>query len=295
MLRRLIGEDVELVTRLTSARATIRADAGQIEQVIVNLAVNARDAMPRGGILTIGLDELELDDAFAREHPGSRPGPHVRLSVADTGVGMDAEVLSHLFEPFFTTKEVGKGTGLGLATVYGIVKQSDGYIAVRSAPGKGTTFEVHFPHVPGSVRGPAEPGSDALPRGAETVLLVEDEEAVRKLLGQILTSAGYRVIDAGGGAEALERSRLHPGALDLMITDVVMPGLSGPQLAVRLAEERPGIRVLFISGHADGTLGAEAPLGPGRSFLYKPFTAGDLTRRVRQILDGPPGPSHRGS
>jgi CheY-like chemotaxis protein len=219
----------------------------------------------------------------------------VRLSVADTGVGMDAEVLSHLFEPFFTTKEVGKGTGLGLATVYGIVKQSDGYIAVRSAPGNGTTFEVHFPHVPGSPRDPAEPAAGALPRGTETVLLVEDEEAVRKLLGQILSSAGYGVIEAGGGAEALELSRRRPGALDLMITDVVMPGLSGPQLAARLAEERPGIRVLFISGHADGGLGAEAPLGPGRSFLYKPLTAGDLLRRVRQMLDGPPGPSRRGS
>ena len=211
ILRRLIGEDVELVTSKETQLGAVRADGSQVEQVVMNLAVNARDAMPKGGRLTITLRNVELDEAFVRDHPGAKPGPHVLLSVSDTGVGMSPETQSHLFEPFFTTKEVGKGTGLGLATVYGIVKQSEGYVSVRSELGRGSTFEVFLPRVEDTPRPTRVARAPRPSRGSETILLVEDEEAVRSLVEEILSSAGYRVLPAANGAEAVQISRDHDG------------------------------------------------------------------------------------
>jgi two-component system, cell cycle sensor histidine kinase and response regulator CckA len=292
MLRRVIGEDIELVTRTEAGLWVARVDAGQVGQVILNLAVNARDAMPGGGRLTIALQNVEVDEAFIREHPGAKPGSYVMLRVTDTGVGMSPETQSHVFEPFFTTKEIGKGTGLGLATVYGIVKQSDGYVAVRSGLGLGSTFAVYLPRVAGVAR-PREPERMMNEtRGSETVLLVEDEEAVRRLVREILESAGYAVLDAASGAEAIERSHDHPGPIHLMMTDVVMPGMSGPQLANQITAARPGIRVLYTSGYPDDALGSLGALRPGTAFLQKPVTPDELADRVRQVLDGPaPGPT----
>jgi PAS domain S-box-containing protein len=287
MLRRLIGEDIELVTTTEAPLGAVRADVSQVDQVIVNLAVNARDAMPRGGRLTISLRNVELDEAFAREHAGARTGPHVLLAVSDTGVGMSPETLSHLFEPFFTTKEVGKGTGLGLATVYGIVKQSDGYIAVRTDLGHGSTFEVYLPRVEGAVRPRRLERALTSSRGTETVLLVEDEAGVRRLVQEILESAGYRVLTAASGPEALQQSRDHEGTIHLLLTDVVMPGMSGPQLAERIATTRPGLRTLYTSGHTDDTLGPHGGLPPGMAFVQKPLTPDALADRVRELLDGP--------
>ena len=291
MLRRLIGEHIELVTAKGAPLGTVRADVSQIDQVIMNLAVNGRDAMLGGGQLTITLRNVELDEAFGRDHPGAKVGPHVLLAVSDTGVGMSPETQSHLFEPFFTTKEVGKGTGLGLATVYGIVKQSDGYIAVRSELGRGSTFEVYLPRLEEVARMPRSERAAVPPLGTETVLLVEDEEAVRRLVQEILESAGYRVLAAASGPEALQRSRDHKGPIQLMVTDVVMPGMSGPQLADLIAATRPDLRILYTSGHTDDALGG---LPPGRAFVQKPLTPDVLADRVRDILDGPsPGTSGR--
>ena len=295
ILRRLIGEDVELVTSKEAPLGAVRADGSQVEQVVMNLAVNARDAMPRGGRLTIALRNVELDEAFVRDHPGAKPGPHVLLAVSDTGVGMSPETQSHLFEPFFTTKEVGRGTGLGLATVYGIVKQSDGYIAVRSDIGRGSTFEVFLPRVEDAPRPTRVARAPTPSRGSETILLVEDEGAVRRLMQEILTSAGYRVLPAANGAEAMHISRDHDGEIHLLMTDVVMPGMSGPQLASRIAATRPSTRILYTSGYTDDALGPHGVLEPGRAFLQKPLLPDDLAERVRELLDGwPAEPVPRG-
>ena len=285
MLRRLIGENIELVTRVEAplrrgsgrrrpARAGHREPGGE----------RARCHAP-GGRLTLDLRNVELDQEFLRKHPGAKAGPHVRLAVSDTGVGMSPEVQSHVFEPFFTTKEVGKGTGLGLATVYGIVKQSEGYIAVRSEPGRGATFEVYLPRLEGAALPSRVERVPPPPRGTETVLLVEDEPAVRSLMREILTAAGYAVLEAASGAEALERSRDHEGEVHLLMTDVVMPGMSGPELARHITSTRPGLRILFISGHTNDDLGLQEVLGPGRAFLQKPLTPDHLAARVREILD----------
>jgi len=287
MLRRVIGEDIELTTSTEVPLDAVRVDVGQIEQVILNLAVNARDAMPGGGRLTIALRNVTLDEGFARDHPGAKFGPHVLLAVSDTGVGMSPETQSHVFEPFFTTKEVGKGTGLGLATVYGIVKQSDGYIAVRSELGRGSTFEVYLPRVEEAALPLRSERAFTPSRGSETVLLVEDEEAVRNLMREILDSAGYVVLAAASGAEAMRRSRDHAGPIHLLITDVVMPGMSGPQLASQIAAERPGMRILYTSGYPDDALGPHGGLPPGTAFVQKPLTPDDLADRVREVLDAP--------
>jgi len=287
MMRRLIGEDIELQAELAPDLGRTRADPGQLEQVLMNLVVNARDAMPRGGRVTLETSNAEMDEAYVRDHLGARPGRYVTLAVCDTGLGMDAETQKHIFEPFFTTKEKGKGTGLGLATVYGIVKQSEGYIWVDSAPGAGTTVRVYLPWVE------AEPVPEPKPpvapeematRGTETVLLVEDEDMVRRMTREVLEGAGYRVLEASSGFEALRVSAGHGGRLDLLLTDVVMPGMSGRELAERLAPVRPGMKVLYMSGHTDDAIFHHGVTQAGTGFLQKPFTPDALERRVRDLL-----------
>ena len=287
LLRRLIGEDIDLVTATEPVLGRVRADPGQLEQIVLNLAVNARDAMPQGGRLTIETANVELDEAYARQQADVHSGPYVLLAVSDTGVGMDAETQAHLFEPFFTTKGVGEGTGLGLATVYGIVKQSGGHITAYSEVGRGTTIKIYLPRVDAAseVRG-AEPEPVVLRRGSETVLLVEDDEAVRELTREVLEMQGYTVLavaDAGEAPGVLERSSR---PIHLLVTDVVMPRLSGRELTERLRSLRPGLRVLYISGYADTAVVHHGVLDPGTPFLQKPFTPDALLRSVRKVLDG---------
>jgi len=290
MLQRLIGEDIDLVTMPAPGLGRVHADPGQIEQVIMNLAVNARDAMSRGGKLTIETANVELDNAYAREHVSFRPGSYVMLAVSDTGCGMDAATQARIFEPFFTTKEVGKGTGLGLSTVYGIVKQSDGNIWVYSEPGRGTTFKIYLPRVEGAVE-TVEPGvaPARAVRGSETILLVEDDHAVRVLARSVLQAHGYTVLEASQGKEALFLSGQHEGPIHLMVTDTVMPGMSGRDLAERLKPSRPNMKVLFMSGYTDKAIVHHGELVPGTAFLQKPFTPDALARKVREVLDSPLG------
>ena len=284
LLRRLIGEDVQLVIRRRGPLGSVRADPAQMEQVIVNLAVNARDAMPTGGALTIELGNAALDETYTRGHPTVTPGPQVVLSVTDTGHGMDAETRSRIFEPFFTTKEPGKGTGLGLATVYGIVQQSEGFIWVYSEPGRGTTFKIYLPRVDQ----PAEPlhprPSASAVHGKETVLLVEDEAPLRSLLHELLESFGYRVLEAPAGADALRVAQEHAGTIDLLLSDIVMPQMTGRELADRLSRHRPGIKVLFMSGYAAGSA-PQHEVPSGAAYIEKPFTADALAGMMREVLE----------
>ena len=289
LLRRLIGEDIRLVTRFEPALGAVRADAGQVEQVVMNLAVNARDAMPAGGTLTVETRNADVTVARRTEEQAPMPpGRYVELRVSDTGVGIDAETRRHIFEPFFTTREKGTGTGLGLATVYGIVKQSGGFIWVDSEPGRGATFTIHLPQVAEGVE-TAEPGRPVRTSiaGTETVLLVEDEAAVRTVARESLRIHGYRVIEAPDGEVALRVAADAGAGIDLLLTDVVMPGLSGPALADRLRAERPGIRVLYMSGYTDDALGPHGVLEPGLNYLQKPFAPEVLAQKVRQVLDLP--------
>jgi two-component system, cell cycle sensor histidine kinase and response regulator CckA len=286
MLQRLIGEDIELKTILCATLGRARADAGQIEQVLLNLAVNARDAMPAGGKLTLETANVVLDEAYASEHLGARAGRHVMLAVSDSGVGMSAEVRQRIFEPFYTTKELGKGTGLGLSTVFGIVKQSGGNIWVYSEPGRGTTFKVYLPEVEGDAA--AEPSRSIAPRaaeGKETILLVEDEELVRRAARASLRRMGYTILEASSASEALMLCERYSGPIHLMVTDVVMPAMSGRELAERLARIRPEIKVLYMSGYTDNTIVHHGVLDPGVEFLQKPFTPEVLGRRIREVLD----------
>ena len=286
LLRRLLGEHLALVTELDPHPGSVRADRGQLEQVIVNLAVNARDAMPAGGTLTIETEGVELDWSYVTAHPGSQPGPYVLLAVSDTGVGMDAETRGRVFEPFFTTKAVGKGSGLGLATVYGIVKQSGGYITVTSEPAHGSIFKVYLPRVEAAAAAPAVRSAQEDPLGGtETVLVAEDEAAVRNLARRALQRFGYRVLVAGNGQEALALARGSQESIHLLLTDVVMPEMGGRQLAEHLARERPTTRVLFTSGYTDAAV--LQPQGSGRvsAFLPKPYTPVQLARKVREVLD----------
>jgi PAS domain S-box-containing protein len=286
MLRRLIGEDIELITVPDPALGRVKADPGQIEQVIVNLAVNARDAMPRGGKLTLATANVFLDEPYGRTHEEIAPGGYAMLAVADTGCGMDEETKSHLFEPFFTTKEVGKGTGLGLATVYGIVKQSGGHVEVDSRPGQGSTFKIFLPLAAEPDTGFAPQPADANHlQGRETILLVEDEVAVRRLALRILRQCGYTVMDAENGPEALSMVEAHAGPLDLLLTDVVMPRMSGRQLADQLLALRPQLKVLFLSGYTDDAIVRHGVQDTEVRFLQKPFTSASLARKVRQVLD----------
>jgi PAS domain S-box-containing protein len=288
MLHRLIGEDIQLELRLDPQAGRVSADPGQLEQVVMNLTVNARDAMPQGGQLTLETGPAMLDQAFVIEHPGSSAGAHVRLSIHDTGCGMSPDVLSHLFEPFFTTKEPGRGTGLGLSTVYGIVKQHRGYIDVQSTPGQGSTFAVYLPRVdakPAPER--ATPREQVRPGGRETVLFVEDEVALRDLMHRVLAKGGYTVLAAGDGLEALALVEAHPSRIDVVVTDVVMPRMSGPELATRLRARDPGIRLLYVSGYTADQLRSQTDLGADATLLAKPFTSDGLLRKVREVLDQP--------
>jgi PAS domain S-box-containing protein len=287
MLRRLIREDIELRTALAPELGAVRADPGQLEQVILNLVVNARDAMPNGGKLTIETANAELDESYALDHPTVVAGPHVMLAVSDTGVGMDATTQARIFEPFFTTKERGKGTGLGLATVYGIVQQSGGHIWLYSEPGRGATFKIYLPRVDQAPEhlAPA-PGAHEAPRGTETVLLVEDDETVRTLTRKRLEALGYTVLSVSAGADALNLAASHVGPIHLLVTDVVLPGMSGRELAARLESARPGLKVLYTSGYTDEAVVHHGVLDPGIAFLQKPFMSGTLARKVRDALEG---------
>jgi two-component system, cell cycle sensor histidine kinase and response regulator CckA len=288
LLGRLIGEDIELVTLAAPDLGLIRADAGQIEQLLVNLAVNARDAMPEGGKLTIETANVWLDAAYARSHVGVEPGAYVSLVVSDTGLGMDESIKRYAFEPFFTTKEPGRGTGLGLATCYGIVKQHGGTIELYSEPGRGTAIKIYLPRVEGSADSlpPPDVATAALPRGTETVLLVEDESGVRTLVARVLGSLGYTVLEASDGDEALRFVKTYSGhAIDLLLTDVVMPRLGGRSLATYMAACFPGIKVLFTSGYAEQGIVHHGQLDQSAAFLAKPFSATALARKVRAVLD----------
>jgi PAS domain S-box-containing protein len=287
MLRRLLGEDVDLAFAPGPGLGATKADAGQIEQVLMNLVVNARDAMPNGGSLGIATSNTDVDDDFASTHIGLRPGAYVKISVTDTGTGMDEATQARIFEPFFTTKAAGKGTGLGLATVYGIVKQSGGGIWVQSELGRGTTFDIFLPRE-GTARG-AEVGAVSRKpgRGTETILLVEDEEAVRRLTQRILVAAGYHVVAAASGAEALQITAEHAARIDLLVTDVVMPGMNGRELWERLQKLRPELKVLYMSGYSDDVLEDRGALAPDTQLVGKPFSADVLLRQVRVALGHP--------
>jgi len=288
LLLRLLGEDIELRLLTSRPAGNVLADASQLEQIIMNLAVNARDAMPRGGKLTIEVGNVELDASFAASHGSVVPGPYVMLAVSDTGTGIDAATRERIFEPFFTTKEKGKGTGLGLSTVFGIVSQSRGQIYVYSEPGVGTTFKVYFPCTDRALDTvpPLAPAAQVL-TGSETVLLVEDDEQVRALNASILRRNGYQVIEAEDGSAGVLASQRFEGPIDLLLTDVVMPRLSGRELAERVREIRPAVKVLYVSGYTNDSVIHHGILEPGHAFVQKPLAPNALLRKVREVLDAP--------
>jgi CheY-like chemotaxis protein len=287
LLHPTLGEQITIMPQLTEDAWPALVDPGQLSTAILNLALNARDAMPDGGKLTIQTADSEIDAAFAREHPGSVPGKYVRLTVKDTGTGIDPDIQSQIFEPFFTTKGRDKGTGLGLATVYGIVKQSNGYITVDSEKGKGASFAVYLPRIEQAASAPIKSSPETLTtRGCENVLLVEDAEPLRKLAELFLKENGYQVIAAADGSEALEVAAQFPGPIHLLLTDVVMPGINGRVLAERLAPNHPGMKVLYMSGYTDSFIAGHGVLEPGTHLLRKPFTEEILARKVRDLLDG---------
>jgi len=286
MLERLIGEDITIHLSLQDSAANVMVDPGQMDQVLVNLAINARDAMPRGGILTLSTMNIELDELYTAHHEATVPGSYVLMSVSDTGRGMDANTVTRIFEPFFTTKPPGQGCGLGLSTVYGIVKQSGGYIWVYSEPHQGTTFKIYLPRASSDIH----PGDSQIPAvgvrgGTETVLLVEDDHAIRSLGRQILARHGYTVLDASNGRDALHLATHHEGRLDLVITDMVMPGIGGVMLVERLIALRPNLQALYMSGYTEDDIVRRGMLDAQTAFIQKPFTATGLLQAVRHVLD----------
>jgi two-component system, cell cycle sensor histidine kinase and response regulator CckA len=285
MLTRMIGEDVQLATHLAGELGSVLADAGQIEQIIMNLVVNARDAMPKGGKVTIETTNVYLDDEYAREHLPTQPGQYVMLAVSDTGKGMDTETQARIFEPFFTTKELGKGTGLGLSTVYGIVKQSGGYIWVYSEPSHGTTFKIYLGRTDRENTPIVKAADEPMQSGSETILLVEDEDMVRELAREVLESAGYKVLVASRDEEATLICVEHPGEIHLLLSDVVMPGPSGKEISDRLTVLRPAMKVLFMSGYTQDAIVHHGVLDSGVKFIQKPFSPAALCKRVRVVLD----------
>jgi CheY-like chemotaxis protein len=287
ILKRLIGEDIKLTTLLAADTGWVKVDAGQIEQIIINLAVNARDAMPHGGKLTIETQNIYLDETYAQQHAEVRAGPYIMLAVSDTGTGIDAETQAKIFEPFFTTKEQDRGTGLGLATVYGIVKQSGGHIWVYSEVGVGTTFKIYLPQVePPAIQAPQNDIHTPVKLGSETILLVEDEEIVRKLAHQILLNNGYKVLAVNDGQEAIQVCKERDMAVDLLLTDVVIPGgISGQQLVKLLTLFQPELKVLYMSGYPNHAIVQHEVLAEDNKFLQKPFTPADLAHKVREVLD----------
>jgi len=294
MLHRLIGENIEVKVEPAAALGRIKADPGQMEQVILNLAVNSRDAMPHGGRLTIETSDVELDEDDSRDLEGAPPGKYVMLTVSDTGSGMDIETQAHIFEPFFTTKAPGKGTGLGLATVYGVVKQSDGWIWVDSEPGRGTTFKIHLPRVEESeaeeLRAQTQPATvpalATAPKGTETVLVVEDQDGIRDIVGESLRRNGYKVLIAVDGNEALQMASTYSDPIHLLVTDLVMPNIGGQELAQRLTPLRPQMKVLFMSGYSEQSANSE-DIASSATVLQKPFSLDALARNVRRVLDQP--------
>jgi two-component system cell cycle sensor histidine kinase/response regulator CckA len=287
LLRRLLGEDVDLRISPNPQLGPVKADPGQIEQVIMNLAVNARDAMPHGGSLTIETMNIDIDETFSRDQELVKPGRYSMMTVSDTGSGMDSETVSHIFEPFFTTKEAGKGTGLGLSTVYGIIKQSGGYIWVDSEPGQGTSFKVYLPMVEQTAEVLARRTQpSASYRGTETILLVEDEDGVRALVREVLQRHGYTVLETRSGGEALIACEQHKEDIQLLLTDVVLAQMSGRELAKRIVPLRPGMKVLFVSGYTEEAILQHGVLDLGTAFLQKPFTPNALARKVREVLEG---------
>jgi PAS domain S-box-containing protein len=285
MLSRLIGDDVEIITHLDAGLGSVVADSSQMNQVLMNLAINARDAMPDGGRIIMETMNTDLDAGYAAQHAGVEAGPYVLLSITDTGAGMTQEVVQHIFEPFFTTKDVGAGTGLGLSTVYGIVKQAGGWIWVYSEPGKGSTFKVYLPRAGGAPEPlPAPVSAAETLRGTETVLVVEDQPEVRKLTLAMLESQGYRLLEAASGSEALSLCERYPEPIHLLITDVVMPGMTGRELAMRLLALRPSLKTLYTSGYTANTIAHEGVLDPGVAYLPKPFSPAQLAAKVREVL-----------
>jgi CheY-like chemotaxis protein len=287
MLRRLIGEDIAIISTC-GARGYMVADPGQLEQILVNLVVNARDAMPQGGTISVDTRNVELDENYTSEHAPVVPGRYIMLGVGDTGVGMSADTREHAFDPFFTTKEAGKGTGLGLATVYGIVKQSGGYVWIYSEQGHGTSLRIYFPEVSAAAAFQSveyKPASKDATRGSETILLVEDEAAVRGLASRILEKQGYRVLSAQHGREAMDIATREEGKIDLVLTDVVMPGMNGRGLVERLSGIRPRMKSLYMSGYTDDDIIRRGFIEPSKSFLQKPFTSDALLQTVRKVLD----------
>ncbi len=287
MLRRLLGEDVDVVLKIGDGLPPVFADPAQVEQVLVNLAVNSRDAMPHGGKLLIETAAAQLDEQYATGHPDVVPGPYFSVAISDTGAGMSEEIRQRIFEPFFTTKEQRTGSGLGLAAVYGIIRQSGGHVQVYSEPGVGTTFRLYFPAAAGDAAPARMVRTADLPRGTETVLLAEDDDSVRAVIVEHLRDLGYEVIETREGRDALAAAALHTGPIDLLLTDVIMPGMSGRELALQIAAARPGLRTLYISGYTDEAIVQHGILEPGTEFLQKPFSPGALGIRVRQILDSP--------